>query len=78
MIKNITKNERDYELLRKEALEKTNPFSRDRSLFMHSGLAYWMLNSPPDFSPHISLGKVADPRPIQSELVEALANLIIH
>jgi hypothetical protein len=78
MIKNITKNEHDYELLRKEALEKINHFSRDRYFFMHSGFAHWMLNSPTDFSPHRSLEKVASPKPIQSELVEALANLIIY
>jgi hypothetical protein len=78
MIKSITKNECDYELLRKEAIEKFNNFSRGTSLFMHCGLVDWILNSQPDFSSHMPLEKIDSPRLIQSELVHALANLIIH
>lgn len=78
MIKSFTKNERDYELLRKEAIEKLNGFSSNTSLFMHCGFVDWISNSPPDFSSHIPLETFSSSRVTQSELVNVLANLIIH
>jgi hypothetical protein len=78
MIKNITKNEHDYELLRKEAIDKFNGSQKKVSLILHLGLVDWILNSPSDFSPNTPPEKIVSSRSYQSELVHALANLIVH
>lgn len=72
----ITKNEHDYELLRKEAIEKYNRHSKKISLFLRYGLVDWALNPASDFSPNAPPGKIDGSRHTQSEWVHALTNLI--